>query len=297
MYVRLMLYAQLMWSGIPALLAIYGLTSQKALGESKKTLYEVEAIRDVAYYEGEDADPVKHKLDLYLPRGGKNYPVLLFIHGGAWTTGDKRYILDVYGRLGRNFAQHGVGTVVTNYRLSPKVQHPCHVEDVARAFAWTCRNISKYGGDPERIFVCGHSAGGHLAALLATDPTYLEKEKCSLRQIRGVIPMSGVFNLPPGRLFESVFTADAEKRAKAMPLNHVKGDHPPFLIIYAERDYPTCDRTSKEFCNALKRCQCQAELVEIKDRDHLTIIAAATNAEDPAAKAILRFIEDHSGKP
>jgi acetyl esterase/lipase len=183
---------------------------------------------------------------------------------------------------------------VTNYRLTPKVQHPGHIQDVAKAFAWTRKHIAKHGGRPDQIFVSGHSAGGHLVALLATDPQYLEAEKCSLKDIKGAIPLSGVYNLPPGRLFDNVFTAATEKRTQAMPLTHVKGSHPPFLIIYAESDFPFCDRMSKEFCESLTKCKCEACVEEIKKRDHLSIIAHVANADDPAVKLMTDFLKKHT---
>lgn len=256
--------------------------------------FEVEAVKDIAYYDGPDADPVKHKLDLYLPKGKKEYPVLFFVHGGGWTSGDKKYLFDVYGKIGQNFARHGIGTVVTNYRLTPKVQHPGHIQDVAKAFAWTKSNIARRGGRADQIFVCGHSAGGHLVALLATDPKYLEAEKCSLKDIRGAIPMSGVYNLPPGKLFDNVFTADSDKRSDAMPLSHVKGQHPPFLIIYGDSDYPFCDRASRDFCDQLKKCKCDACVEEIKQRNHFTLIGKVADNDDPATELILDFVSKHT---
>src|SRR5262245_18121268 len=132
--------------------------------------YEVQVVSNLAYYDGKDADEVRHKLDLYMPKGKKDFPVLIFVHGGAWSMGTK----DLYGPLGKVFAKNGIGTVVINYRLSPKVQHPAHVQDVARAFAWTHKNIAKHGGNPDQIFISGHSAGGHLVALLATDESHLK---------------------------------------------------------------------------------------------------------------------------
>src|SRR5262245_28514392 len=104
--------------------------------------HEVREVRNLAYYEGDGADPVRHKLDLYVPKGGKDFPVLFFVHGGAWRSGNK----NLYAPLGRMFARNGVGTVIINYRLSPQVKHPAHIQDVARAFGWTHRNIGKYGG-------------------------------------------------------------------------------------------------------------------------------------------------------
>jgi acetyl esterase/lipase len=98
---------------------------------------------------------------------------------------------------------------MVNYRLSPAVKHPEHVKDVARAFAWTRKHIKEYGGDPDRIFLCGHSAGGHLVSLLATNPTFLNDEHLKLgdddrNAIRGVISICGVYLIPTGDEFASL---------------------------------------------------------------------------------------------
>jgi acetyl esterase/lipase len=159
--------------------------------------FEVEEVLNVAYYQGKGADAWRHRLDLFLPKGQRHYPVLVFLHGGAWMIGDKSCI-GLYSAVGRFFARHGVGAVLPNYRLSPLVRHPEHIRDVARAFAWTKRHIADYGGDPDRLFIGGHSAGGHLAALLATDDTYLEAEGLTTADIKGAIAVSGVYRIPPG---------------------------------------------------------------------------------------------------
>lgn len=250
--------------------------------------FEVEVVKDLAYYDGADADPIKHKLDLYLPQGKRDFPVLFFVHGGAWVIGDKNQF-GIYSALGQNFARQGIGTVVTNYRLSPKVQHPEHIKDVARAFAWTHRNIAKHGGKPDQIFACGHSAGGHLVALLGTDETYLKNEGLSLKAIKGVIPMSGVYRIPE-RMMPAVFGKDPEVVKKASPLEHVRAGLPPFLIIYADRDMPMCDTMSELFCKALKEKACTAETCSIADRSHVSIIMRVSRANDPCAQAIARFI-------
>jgi acetyl esterase/lipase len=254
-------------------------------------LYEVEVLKNVAYYEGKDADPIKHKLDLYLPKGQKNFPVLFFIHGGGWRQGDKT----IYGRLGQLMAPLGVGTVIINYRLSPKVAHPAHIQDVARAFAWTVRNIANYGGRSDQIFVMGHSAGGHLAALLETDESHLRAEQLSASALKGVIPISGVYSVSPGKRFADVFGEDAEKCRQASPLAHVAEGLVPFLIIYADKDFTGCDKVSEEFCQALRKCRCDATTLKVKDRDHISIIRSMAKEDDPATQAVLRFIAKHSG--
>jgi acetyl esterase/lipase len=258
--------------------------------KAKPTTFEVETIEDIAYYQGKDADQIKHKLDLYIPKGGKDFPVLFFVHGGAWRLGDKAH-LGVYRRFGNRIARHGIGVVVTNYRLSPKVKHPAHIQDVAKAFAWTCKHIKKYGGRTDEIFVSGHSAGGHLAALLATDDSYLKAEGLTLKAIRGVIPISGVYRLPETPLLEPVFGEDKVVRSQASPISHARADAPPFLLLCAETDWPSCGkRCALAFCKALQKKKCLAEFHEIKDRSHVSILLYAYSDHDPTGLAILQFI-------
>jgi acetyl esterase/lipase len=158
---------------------------------------EVEVIRDVGYY-GPGADDPRHRLDLYLPKGEKDFPVVVLVHGGAWLFGDNR-CCGLYPAVGEFFARHGVGAVLPNYRLSPGVRHPEHVKDVARAFAWAHAHVAEYGGRPDRLFLAGHSAGGHLVSLLATDESYLQAEGLRTADVRGVISLSGVYVVPTGR--------------------------------------------------------------------------------------------------
>src|SRR6185295_18685519 len=154
----------------------------------------VEAKKDITYVEGQPEDDAKHKLDLYLPRNKKSAPVFFFVHGGAWRFGDRSQ----YPALGNRFGREGILTVVPSYRLAPKNPHPAQIEDVAAAFAWTARHVGEYGGDTKRIYVAGHSAGGHLSALLTLDGKYLKTYNLSAKNIRGTISLSGVFNLGTG---------------------------------------------------------------------------------------------------
>jgi acetyl esterase/lipase len=267
----------------------------KPAKDKEAKTYEVKTIKDVAYYDGEDADKVKHKLDLYLPKDKEGFPVFFFVHGGAWVHGDKNF-LNLYSSLGSYFAKHGIGVVVTNYRLSPGVQHPEHVKDVARAFAWTYKNIEKYGGRPDQIFVGGHSAGGHLSALLVVDDTYLKAEGLSTAKIKGVIPISGVYAIPDGFL-PLVFTKDEEVHKKAAPMYHVKDGLPPFLILYADKDLPGCDKDQAEaFGKGLNDKGTKATTMEIKDSNHILIILNTAQGKGPAPQAILEFIAEQTAK-
>jgi acetyl esterase/lipase len=169
------------------------------LESAASRVYEVESVRDVPYYTGPGADDYRHQLDLYLPRGVRRFPVVVLVHGGAWVVGDKR-CCGLYSSVGQFLASQGIGVVMPNYRLSPDVRHPEHVRDVARAVAWTRRYAAELGGDPDQLFLVGHSAGGHLVALLATDDTWLDEEGLTRSALRGVVAVSGVYHIPEGPL-------------------------------------------------------------------------------------------------
>src|SRR5258708_1190656 len=145
--------------------------SPKPTAEAAKS-FAVDVTKDIPYNDPKDPDPETHNPGLYRPKGQKDFTVLFFVHGGTWKSGDRK----IYVKLGEGFASQGIGCVIISYRLSPKVQHPAHIQDVAKAFAWTCDNIAKRGGRADQIFVCGHSAGGHLVSLLATDESYRKAE-------------------------------------------------------------------------------------------------------------------------
>jgi acetyl esterase/lipase len=282
---------------LAVLVGVCGLTAAPAAAAETKPAarkFEVEKVRDLAYYEGEGADKDKHKLDLYLPKGHKDFPVLFFVHGGAWMMGDRNYF-GVYGALGTLFARHGIGTVVISYRLSPAVQHPEHIKDVARAFAWTHKNIGKYGGKPDHIFCCGHSAGGHLVSLLSTDESYLKAEGLSLKAVKGTAPISGVYEIGTN-LLPTVFGRDPEVCKLAGPIHHCKEDCPPFLIIYAEKELLNLGQMAEDFYKALKDKKCPAEIIQVKKRNHMSIIVSASVEDDPATEAILKFIATHVTK-
>jgi acetyl esterase/lipase len=251
---------------------------------------EVVVVNDIAYYEGADADAKKHKLDIYTPKGLKDFPVVFFIHGGTWSSGDRK----MYGNMGQMFASQGIGVVVISYRLSPAVTHPAHIEDVARAFAWTHANIAKHGGRADRIFVAGHSAGGHLTSLLAANPEYLKMHGLSAKNIRGIIPISGVYDIPAG-MFPKIFPGTADQVKPASPVKNLNAGGPPALVIYADQDYAGLDLLAKQYTAKLGELKTQTTLELIKDRTHITIITKMMlSAKDAASTLALDFIRKYA---
>lgn len=277
---RCALVAVGVWSA-PAARAAEAAPAPRSVG------FEVETHPDIAYRTGTGADPERHKLDVYVPKGGTNFPVLFFVHGGAWKTGNK----GMYVPLGQTFAKLGFGTVVINYRLSPRAKHPDHIEDVAAAFAWTVAHVGRYGGRADRIVVSGHSAGGHLVSLLATDEQYLKAVGRSAADIRGVVAVSGVYEIQPKvSLFQTVFGKDETVCRMASPLTHVKGGLPPFLIAHADTEMPGLIPMAKDMHAALAKAACSTQLCEIKSRNHISIIVGAISPSDPLTLAVRDFV-------
>ena len=258
----------------------------------------VREVKDLAYVEGPDADPVKHKLDLYLPRDAKNVPVLMWIHGGAWSFGDRSW----FGDVGRRLAEEGIAVAVVSYRLSPKVQHPAHVEDCARAFAWLRDHVVEYGGDPERLFVSGQSAGGHLSALLACDPKYLRAAKVPDGALKGAIPMSGVYTipaLPAGTrgllaMFPDSFGSDPKACRDASPAAHVAELAAPLLVITETEDAAPVRLYLRLFREAANRAGVTGiRYLDAEKRNHFSIVVGlAAKAADPSRTAMVEFIRE-----
>lgn len=246
---------------------------------------------DIVYYSGPDQNNDKHRLDIYSPQGLNNRPVYFFVHGGTWQEGNKEF----YSYVGQRFARAGYVSVVINYRLTPEVIHPGHIEDVARAFAWIYHNIAEFRGDPERIFISGHSAGGHLVSLLSLNEKYLEAENLSSDTIQGVISISGVYDIAsyPDDVLSEVFTTDQDLRLDASPIAHVDENQPRFLIIYAEFDLITLDEQAKDLAVILEEKGTLSEIIKISNKTHATIVLHLANESDDTSNAILKYMHEN----
>jgi acetyl esterase/lipase len=229
---------------------------------------------DLAY----GTDPLQH-LDLYQPSADGPVPMLLFVHGGGWSIGDKSEL----SWLGAKLAEQGVLVAVTNYRLSPAVQHPAHAQDVARAVAWLYRNGANYGGDPQRLYVGGHSAGAQLASLVALDGTYLAAEGLGTNVVHSVVGVSGAgYDLdaryvasPLVQLFAAAFGKDPTRWALAAPLHYVDKNAPPFLLVHSLNDAEAPAIGAEVFARALKADGAQVRLDLLPGFDHQTALLAA----------------------
>jgi acetyl esterase/lipase len=252
----------------------------------------------VAYVEGKGADAVKHRLDVFQPEGGKDLPVVLFFHGGVWQRGDK----SAYANVGEALARRGVLTLVVNYRLTPTVKHPGHVQDAARAVAWALENVERFGGRKDRVFLSGHSAGGHLVTLLLFDARYLKAVGHAPEVLAGVIALSGVFDLTRpiddtreggfGSFIFPPFGRDESVRRAASPISHVRAVRPPLLVLVAGDDYKDMLRQSMDMVAALKSRKLPVSLISVRDRGHFELIERMGSRGDPTTEHMVRFVTD-----
>lgn len=245
------------------------------------------AVQDIAYA-GNAIEPAKQALDVYRQEKASKAPVLVFLHGGAWVRGDRKQ----YPFLANRFAREGYVVAVPSYRLSPRYAHPAHIEDAAAAVAWIFQNIAKHGGDPRRIVIAGHSAGGHLVALLATDPQWLNAHNLSPGMLRGVIGLSGVYDLtgPAGRAAGAIFGRDPAKLRAVSPRFQLTAAVPPALLTFCQFDYPTLPEQAREFHEAILAIERSSTLVEVPGETHITEILSIVKDGDRTARAMLEFL-------
>lgn len=252
--------------------------------------YTVRVVRDVPYLQGTNYADGKDRLDLYLPEGRRNAPVIVWYYGNQLMGGDKSE--DAF--VGRRFASAGFVTAVVNYRLSPDVSHPAHVQDAAASFAWVKRHIAEYGGDADRVFASGYSAGGYLVALLATDARYLAAHKLSPRDIRGAVAVSAFYwverrGVAPDR-DPSVWGTNRSVWVDASPAHHLRPSAPPMLILYADGDEDWRREQNVEVAAAMKAAgHTGVELKMIADRNHATIMSRIGSVGDDTTEQIIRF--------
>jgi acetyl esterase/lipase len=258
--------------------------------------------RDIPY-----ADPPHERqvLDVYAPPGAKNLPVVFWIHGGGWQTGDKK---DVQLKP-QAFTDKGFVFVSTNYRLLPAVDMGTIVRDVARSVRWVHDHIAEHGGDPKRLFVMGHSAGAQLAALICTDDRYLKAEGVLLSAVRGCVPVDGdtfdvpaiietaetrwrVHGLPPAKFgHREKFGNDPAKHKDYSAVTHVAGGKgiPPFLVLHVA-GHPDVTAQAQRLGNVLKEAGVPVTVFGARETTHTKINADLGRPDDPATKAVFEFL-------
>ncbi|MES2515100.1 MAG: alpha/beta hydrolase [Bacteroidota bacterium] len=242
------------------------------------------------------------KLDVYSPKKRDNpKPVLVFIHGGNWVRGKK----SIYKFFGKGFAKKDVVTVIINYRLSPNATYDSLALNAATAVKWVKDNVKKYNGDTNNIFVSGHSAGAHLAALIDTDDTYFDKLNIK-NPVRGTI-LIDAFGLdmfsylsnstnPKDSVYYPIFSRNSETWKKGSPAFHLKRNMPPFLLFLGTNTYPAITKGTVDFLKVLQPYQPGTPLVIVNRKGHIGMIFQFLNKKNKAYKQITDFIDKESKK-
>lgn len=175
----------------------------------------------------------RHRLDICRPAGAVAAPVVVFFYGGAWRSGNK----GLYRYVAKALARRGYVAVVPDYRIYPEVRYPDFLDDAAQALRWVKDNIAGFGGDPRKIFVKGHSAGAHIAAMLSFDPRWLDKVGLHPgRDIAGLIGLAGPYDYMPLRDETLKLIFGGADRPDTQPIFHVAPGAPPALLITGGRD-------------------------------------------------------------
>ncbi len=247
---------------------------------------------DIVY--GEDKI---QKLDIYQPTQPCDHcPVLIWIHGGAWNSGEK----EEYQFVGEAFASAGMLVVIPGYRKYPQVRFPGFIEDAASAVSWVRSNIQRYGGNPDDLNLMGHSAGAHIAMMLTFDPQYLAQVKVPLKSITTAIGLAGPYNFLP--IDEQVIAetfATAVPLETSQPITYVTGENPPVLLAAGLKDKRVNPENTFSMARKIQEKGGEVKLVRYLEIGHPGILLSLSRPLRNLSSVypdVLEFLKQH-GQP
>lgn len=266
---------------------------RKAIGERAASKYPpAPGTQEHAY----GADP-RQRLDLVKPAGVSRAPVLLFVHGGGWSIGDKAHAAPDKARWA---SSKGWAFASANYRLVPQATVEQQAADVAGAIAWLRANAAREGLDPDRIVLMGHSAGAHLVALVGTDPQYVKTAGVPLGAVKGVVLLDGAgYDVPTQAsaemnivkpMYEAAFGKDPRRQVALSPTRHAAAPNVSrWLILPIERRQDS-QAQSKGLADALTQAGASATVVAVPGESHGSLNKGLGEAGDFATEQVERFL-------
>jgi len=230
-----------------------------------------------------------NRLDVYLPARGAPSALVVFFYGGGWNSGDKRN----YRFVGAALATAGIATVIPNYTLYPQARFPQFMRDAAAAVAFTRAHAHEWGADPARLFVMGHSAGAHVAVLLALDQEYLRQAGGDDRWLRGVVGLSGPYDFLPftDAYLNDVFAPPAEF-GRSQPINYVRANAPPMLLMHGLADHRVSPNNTRSLTARLEAAGDEVSTHYFEGSGHGDLVAAFSplRSQLPVLPLILEFV-------
>ncbi|MEO7523744.1 MAG: alpha/beta hydrolase [Ferruginibacter sp.] len=254
--------------------------------------------KGITYFKADSSKNIKaQKLNIFAARNKKEKQnVLIFIHGGNWNSGKK----SLYNFLGSRMARKDILTVIIDYPLTPKATYKEMALVCAASVKWVKENIADYGGNPDKIFISGHSAGGHLAALVSLDNEYFDSLGI-INPIKGTILIdAGALDmytylkkegLDEGHTYLKTFTNDPVTWKKASPVYYLHNGMPPFLIYEGAKTYPFIKETNEIFLDKLLPFAPGTEHYVIKGKKHVAMITQFLNTSNQRYKEIIKFMK------
>lgn len=248
-------------------------------------------------------DHDRQTLDVYRPTGARDglKSVVVFLYGGSWDSGDK----DMYYFVARSLVDRGYVVIVPNYRLYPEVQFPAFLEDSASAVHWVSHHAGDFGGDPDRLFVIGHSAGAYNAAMVAYDNRYLDAFGSFRGTIRGCIGLSGLYNFLPikDEKLKRIF-ASARDPHRTQPVHMVGPGGPPGLFVSSDYDGTVHPKNSRDMAEALREAGIESRLLylepALKRTGHFETVMSlgpGFSSRYPTLDAVDEFVTRWSDQP
>jgi acetyl esterase/lipase len=264
------------------MLLLAGLVAGPCGGAADEAEYGLQV--GVSYIEDTpDADPARLercRLDLYHPKDATGFSTVVWFHGGG-LTGGERFIPE-------GFKNQGIAVAAANYRLHPKVERPAYIQDAAAAVAWVFRNIERFGGRTDKIYVSGHSAGGYLASMVGMDRRWLAEQGIDADRIAGLIPFSG-HTITHMTIRKELGMPDTQPLVdEYAPLYHVRPEAAPILLITGDRELEMLGRYEENayFMRMLR-------VVGHKDVTLFELQGYGHDMVQPAIKPTLDWIRRH----
>lgn len=236
----------------------------------------------------------RQALDVYVPDPARfpgARPVVVFFYGGTWQSGER----GDYRFVGEALASRGLVAVVPDYRLYPEVRYPVFMEDAAKAFAWTRRHIGSRGGDATHVVAMGHSAGAHIAAMLACNERFLQGEGLGRADVRALVGLAGPYDFTPTDPPVVALLSGEGSPSAAMPAAWVRGGEPPALLVTGDEDRTVSPGNQERFAQRLRAAGSTVEAVRIPGLSH--VMAIGRLAAPVRDEALLARIADFASRP